>query len=51
MAATFIAASAAYGQEYAGLEGVVVTAQKRASTVQDTAIAVSAFDAEALEKR
>jgi outer membrane receptor protein involved in Fe transport len=37
--------------EYQGIEEVVVTAEKRASTVQDTAIAVSAFDAEALEAR
>jgi outer membrane receptor protein involved in Fe transport len=37
--------------EYQGIEEVVVTAEKRTSTVQDTAIAVSAFDAEALESR
>jgi outer membrane receptor protein involved in Fe transport len=38
-------------EEYQGIEEVVVTAEKRTSTVQDTAIAVSAFDDEALESR
>lgn len=40
-----------YAAEYAGIEEVVVTAEKRASTVQDTAIAVSAFDSDALDAR
>ncbi len=40
-----------YAEQYQGIEEVVVTAEKRASTVQDTAIAVSAFDSEALESR
>jgi len=52
IATTVAAASAAYAQdEHTGLEEIVVTAEKRASTVQDTAIAVSAFDGKALEKR
>ncbi len=50
-AAVFSVAGANAADQYAGLEEVVVTAEKRASTVQDTAIAVSAFDAAALEDR
>ena len=37
--------------EYKGIDEIVVTAQKRVSTVQDTAIAVTALDDEALEIR
>lgn len=45
------AAGAHAADQYAGLEEVVVTAEKRTSTVQDTAIAVSAFSARDLEVR
>jgi outer membrane receptor protein involved in Fe transport len=37
--------------EYEGIEEIVVSAQKRVSTLQDTAIAVTALDDEALEIR
>jgi iron complex outermembrane receptor protein len=46
-----LAIPGAYAADYRGMEEVVVTAQKRASTVQDTAIAVSAFDGDALDDR
>ena len=39
------------GSVYAAIEEVVVTAQKRAESVQDVPISVSAFDMEALESR
>ena len=46
-----LTASAAFGpgSAYAQLEEVVVTAQKRAESLQDVSISVSAFNAESLE--
>jgi len=37
--------------EFAGLEEVLVTAEKKSSTIQETAISMSAFDGESLDMR
>ncbi len=46
-----ISSAPAFAQQAEGLEEVVVTAERRESNVQDTPIAVSAFDESTLEAR
>ena len=48
LVAPFISAESAVAAEEAGLQEVVVTAQKRAENIQDVSIAISAFSAETL---
>lgn len=49
--ALLLASSAALAQPSSGLEEVVVTAQKRVQSLQDTPIAITAFGADELEQR
>lgn len=49
--AVAVAAIASSGQVLAQLDEIVVTAQKRAESLQDVPISVSAFDAEALDQQ
>lgn len=51
MATAALVPQGAYAEEKIALEEVVITAQKREQNLQDTPIAVSSFNAEALEQQ